>query len=209
MKTNLLHITFDMHIGGTEQVITNLVEFSDSSLFNISILCLESPIGSFGEKLQRAGYRIDSIVRREGFDYGLILKIRRYLIRNKINIVHCHQYTPWVYGVLASVLTGIKVIFTEHGRFYPDSSSLKRKIINPFLVKLTDNITSISKATKQALIEYEYIPASKIEVIYNGIAGFENNIERLDELRKKHAIPNGARILGTIARLDPIKNHIY
>ena len=207
MRTNLLHITFDMHIGGTEQVITNLVEFTDSSLINVSILCLESPIGPFGEKLQLAGYTIDSIARREGFDYGLIFKIRTYLIKNKIDVIHCHQYTPWVYGALASFLTGIKVIFTEHGRFYPDSSSLKRKIINPFLVMLTDNITSISEATKLALIEYENIPASKIKVIYNGIAGLENFIESPDELRKDLCIPKGARILGTIARLDPIKNH--
>ena len=191
MKTNLLHITFDMHIGGTEQVITNLVEFTDSPLINVSILCLESPIGPFGEKLQRAGYQIDSIPRREGFDYGLIFKIRRYLIQNKIGIIHCHQYTPWVYAVLGSVMTGVKVIFTEHGRFYPDSSSLKRKIINPFIVRLTDKITAISRATKQALIEYENIPASKIEVIYNGIAGLEKNEERSDALREELSIPWG------------------
>lgn len=207
MKTNLIHITFDMHIGGTEQVITNLVESTDPSLFNVSILCLESPIGPFGQKLQQAGYRIDSIERKEGFDFALIFKIRKYLLENKINIVHCHQYTPWVYGLLASLLTGIKVIFTEHGRFYPDSSSPKRKYINPVLVRLTDHITAISKATKQALIDYEYIPASKIEVIYNGIEGMENSIKGPDELREQLSINQDAMVLGTIARLDPIKNH--
>jgi glycosyltransferase involved in cell wall biosynthesis len=207
MKINLLHLTFDMHIGGTEQVIKNLIEATDKSKFNTSILCIESPIGPFGEILSKKGYLIDSMSRRQGFDIKLIFEIRRYIIRNQIDVLHCHQYTPWVYGVLSSIMTGTRVIFTEHGRFYPDSSSLKRKYINPILVKLTDHITAISKATKQALINYEFIPASKIDVIYNGIAELENSITAAQKLRKQLSISDNALILGTISRLDPIKNH--
>lgn len=207
MKINLLHVTFDMHIGGTEQVIKNLIEATDKTKFNASILCIESPIGPFGELLSNKGYEVDSIARKQGFDLKLIFKIRKYVIRHKIDVLHCHQYTPWVYGVLASILTGTKVIFTEHGRFYPDRSSWKRKYINPMLVKLTDHITAISKATKQALVDYEYIPASKIEVIYNGIAELEGDFSVTQQLRKKLSIPEDSLILGTIARLDPIKNH--
>jgi len=207
MKINLLHLTFDMHIGGTEQVIKNIVEATDKTKFNTSILCIESPIGPFGEILSKQGYQVDSISRKEGFDVKLIFQIRKYVIQHKIDVLHCHQYTPWVYGVLASIFTGTKVIFTEHGRFYPDRSSWKRKYINPFLVRLTDHITAISKATRQALVDYEYIPASKIDVIYNGIAELESNITKSQQLRKKLSIPEGSLILGTISRLDPIKNH--
>ena len=157
--------------------------------------------------LSKKGYQIDSVSRKKGFDVKLVFEIRKYIIRHKIDVLHCHQYTPWVYGVLASILTGTKVIFTEHGRFYPDRSSWKRKYINPFLVKLTDHITSISKATKQALVDYEYIPDSKIDVIYNGIAELEGNITVTQQLRKKLSISEETLILGTIARLDPIKNH--
>jgi len=207
MKINLLHLTFDMHIGGTEQVIKNIVEATDKTKFNTSILCIESPIGPFGEILSKQGYQVDSISRKEGFDVKLIFQIRKYVIQHKIDVLHCHQYTPWVYGVLASIFTGTKVIFTEHGRFYPDRSSWKRKYINPFLVRLTDHITAISKATRQALVDYEYIPASKIDVIYNGIAELESNITKSQQLRKKLSIPEDSLILGTISRLDPIKNH--
>lgn len=200
-------MTFDMHIGGTEQVIKNLVEAADPSILNISILCIEAPIGPFGEMLINKGYQIDAFERKKGFDISLIFKIRKYIIQNKIDVLHCHQYTPWVYGTLASILTGIKVIFTEHGRFFPDRTSWKRKVINPLLVHLTDHITAISKATKQALIEYEYIPSSKIDVIYNGIAELENDLSRSKSVRKKLGIADDTLILGTIARLDPIKNH--
>ena len=207
MKINLLHVTYDMHIGGTEQVIKNLVEATDRSLFNTSILCIESPIGPFGEMLSDQGFHIDSLSRKQGFDVKLIFEIRKYIISNNIDILHCHQYTPWVYGVLASILTGVKVIFTEHGRFYPDRSSWKRRYINPLLVLLTSHITAISKATKQALVDFEFIPDSKIDVVYNGIAELDTKLSETQQFRTQLKIPDNHLILGTISRLDPIKNH--
>ena len=203
----VLHVTFDMRIGGTEQVIKNLIEGSDLKRFAPSILCLESPIGPIGELLVRKGYRIDIISRKEGFDLGLIFKVRRFIKDNNIDIVHCHQYTPWVYSALAAFMTGKKVIFTEHGRFYPDRTSWKRAIINPILNLITDRVTVISTATKQALINYEYIPPSKIQVIYNGIVPLIPDKSRNAEIRNTYVISDHTRIVGTIARLDPIKNH--
>ena len=207
MTINLLHVTFDMHIGGAEQVIRNLVEATDKGRFTISILCIESPVGPIGEILLKKGYRIDSLSRKQGFDFKLIAEIRKYVRRHKIDVLHCHQYTPWVYGLFGSLFTGAKVIFTEHGRFYPDRTSWKRRVINPFLVRLTYHITAISKATRQALVDYEYIPAAKIEVIYNGIAELEIDNIATRQLRNELSIPENALILGTISRLDPIKNH--
>lgn len=199
---NILHITYDMRIGGTEQVIKNLVESSDQMLFSMSVLCIESPLGPFGQLLKEQGYPVFCLGRKPGFDHQLIKKIRQHIKENNIDIVHCHQYTPWVYGCLAALCTSVKVIFTEHGRFYPDRTSWKRRIINPLLMLATSRVTSISKATKQALIQYEYIPDGQIEVIYNGIKSLDPNMAPESRAGKENII------LGTVARLDPIKNHL-
>lgn len=196
-----------MRIGGTEMVIKNLIEGSDSSLFDMSIYCIETPLGPWGIELQNAGLDITVTARRPGFDKSLIFAIRKHLKANKINIVHCHQYTSWVYGSLAALGTKTKVIFTEHGRFYPDSSTWKRKLINPVLNIFTNQVTAISKATKQALIEFENIPAKDIEVIYNGITPLAFDIDKAKALRKSLNIPENHIVLGTVARFDPIKNH--
>jgi glycosyltransferase involved in cell wall biosynthesis len=100
------------------------------------------------------------------------------------------------------------VIFTEHGRFYPDSSSWKRKIVNPVLAFFTDSITAISKATKQALVDFEFLTEDKIDVAYNGIKALPviPETER-QTLKKQLFLSNDDIVLGTVARLDPIKNH--
>ncbi|WP_158971646.1 glycosyltransferase [Paraglaciecola sp. L3A3] len=207
MKTKIMHITYDMRIGGTEMVIKNLIDGANKKQFEMSVLCIESPLGPFAQELLSNGIKIETLKRKPGFDTSLISAIRRTIKANNIDIIHCHQYTPWVYGVIAAALTGTKVIFTEHGRFYPDSSTWKRKLINPILNIFTHQVTAISRATKQALIEYENIPAQDIEIIYNGIAPIEFDEYKVNILRKKLNIPENHTVLGTVARFDPIKNH--
>ncbi len=196
-----------MRIGGTEMVIKNIIDGKYIDLFAMSILCIESPLGPFAEELQEKGIEFHEFNRQSGFDINLIKQIRQTIKINKIDIIHCHQYTPWVYGVIAAACTKTKVIFTEHGRFYPDSSSWKRKLVNPILNLFTDQVTAISKATKQALVEFENIPHKSIDVIYNGIAPLEVDSADVEKLRVKLEIPENHKTLGTIARFDPIKNH--
>jgi glycosyltransferase involved in cell wall biosynthesis len=208
VKTSVMHITYDMRIGGTEMVIKNIIEGSDHSLFDMSIFCIESPLGPWGVDMQNAGLTIATTARQPGFDIALIFAIRKHLKTHNIDLLHCHQYTPWVYGVMAAFGTKTKVIFTEHGRFYPDSSTWKRKLMNPWLGRITNYITAISQATKQALVDFENLPKDRIEVIYNGIKPLKIDSAKTLALKQKLKIPDHSLVLGTIARLDPIKNHI-
>ena len=207
MKKHILHLTYDMRIGGTEQVIKNLIQGSDKTLFDMSIFCIEEPIGPFGQMLIEDGIQITAHQRTDGFDLKLISAIRKHIKEYNIDILHCHQYTPWVYGALAAFGLKTKVIFTEHGRFYPDSSSWKRKLVNPLLAKITNHITTIAEATKQALVTYEFIPKNRIQVIYNGIHPAVNDPEATQQIKDKIGIAPSTIVLGTIARFDPIKNH--
>jgi len=201
---HILHITYDMNIGGTEQVIRNLVEGLDKSRFKSSILCIDGQIGPWGQELQKKGFPHFCLHRKPGFDLQLIKDIHRLIQRESVDIVHCHQYTPYTYGWFGSLFTGKPVIFTEHGRFYPDVSSPKRRLINPILQMRTAAITAISAATKQALVDYENLAANRIDVIYNGIA--DTRVAASDELKRQLGLQNEDIVLGTISRLDPIKN---
>src|SRR5690554_7098887 len=66
------------------------------------------------------GIPVHRVSRAPGFDRKLIGELRDLIRTRDVSIVHCHQYTPFLYGRLAAVGTGAKVVFTEHGRFYPD-----------------------------------------------------------------------------------------
>lgn len=196
-----------MRIGGTEMVIKSIVESDAASDYEMSIYCIESPLGPWGKAMQETGIGVTTHSRRPGFDMSLVKALRAHIKQNNIDIVHCHQYTPWVYGTLAAVGLGCKIIFTEHGRFYPDSTTWKRRLVNPVLEAFSDRFTAISEATKNALSQYEFIPSRKIQCVYNGIKTL-SPVGEGAELKEKLSLTSNDLILGTIARFDPIKNHL-
>jgi len=206
LMKKIVHVTFDMGIGGAEQVICNLIENTDTSKYEVSVLCIDQPVGPFGMQLRKKGFQITALNRKPGFDISLIRDIRRHITCHKTDVLHCHQYTPYVYGLLAALFTRCRVVFTEHGRFYPDLRKPKRILLNPFLSLLTDSVTAISWATREALVRFENFPRHKIKIVYNGIDDSEYLLPRNPRLKTALEIPNDAFVLGTVARLDPIKN---
>lgn len=205
-KVKVLHVTFNMGIGGTEQVIRQIVENSSTERFQHEILCIDGEIGALGVELQAKGFYIESTQRQAGTDFKLLKFMRQYAKRRNIDVLHCHQYTPYFYGVLSALFTGVKVIFTEHGRFYPDRHNSKRKFVNPLLVMATNYITTISKSTANALAEYEYMPLGKIQVIYNGINEIDKDDLNRENLLHDLDLSEDYKYIGTVSRLEPIKN---
>lgn len=208
MKTlRVLHLTFNMGIGGTEQVIRQLImSMGEKYGIESEILCIDGQVGPIGQSLERTGVAVHKVARIPGFDCSLVVAIRKRLKEGQFDVVHCHQYTPWVYGSLAAQFTRVKVVFTEHGRFYPDRYRYKAAMINPIIALLTSKIVAISSATRDALARYEFIPKRKISVIYNGIAPLIPNDGKAMSLREQLGIPVGATVVGTVSRLDPVKN---
>ncbi len=202
----ILHVTHDMNIGGTEQVIKQIVMGVDDTRFASDIVCLDNTVGDVAKSIDPSRVTLHKLARRPGFDTALIRELRALIKREAIDIVHCHQYTPYVYGVLAGLFSGTPVIFTEHGRFYPDRYSWKRRLVNPVLGFATRAFVSISAATRDALIDYEWFPARRISVIYNGIHGVNPDMEAVKQARLDASLDPDHYVFGTVSRLDTIKN---
>jgi glycosyltransferase involved in cell wall biosynthesis len=110
--------------------------------------------------------------------------------------------------VPAALLAGRPtVVYTEHGRFFPERTSWKRRLFNPLLALGVDHLVSISEATAKAMAQYDYFPASRIKVIHNGIDVARLN-PKVDKSAKRRelGLSQTCRILGTAARLNSIKN---
>ncbi|GBO90146.1 glycosyl transferase [Marinobacter salsuginis] len=170
------------------------------------ILCIDGCIGAIGEGLQQVGITVHKLKRRQGFDWSLIAGIRKRLRAGRFDVVHCHQYTPWLYGWLAALGTPARVVFTEHGRLHPDRYRYKAMLVNPVMAMFTTTIVSISSATKEALVRFEFIPRKKIRVIYNGTSALKRNDIEAQKVRDNLGIPKDAFVVGTVSRLDPVKN---
>ena len=61
------------------------------------------------------------------------------------------------------------VLFTEHGRWFPDFPRRKRIAFNRMMLKRRDRVTAVGESVRTALVRNEGIPARRIDLIYNGV----------------------------------------
>lgn len=202
----ILHVTFNMGIGGTEQVIRQLVMGLPADEYINHVVCIDGHVGEIGQQLERQAIQVSSLKRSPGIDRNLVKGLKEKIRTLGIDIVHCHQYTPWFYGWLAARGTGTPLIFTEHGRFHPDTYRYKALAVNPVMALSTSALVAISDATRSALSRYEFIPKSLIQVLYNGVQAISSDSDAVQSLKHQLGIPEGDFVMGTVARLDPVKN---
>lgn len=206
MKPRILQVVLDMQYVGEKVVAALSREISDE--FEVMFCCLDR-IGLLGKDLQKERFFLTSLNRTPGFDRTLSNKIANLARVKRIDIIQAHHYTPYCYSAISRFLYHHpRLIFTEHGRNFPDIVKPARKCSNLLLNLVTDKITSVCEFSKKGLIQNEKLPASKIEVIYNGIEAIDERINLIDESNQKVLDWIGAsdNVIGFLARLEWIKN---
>jgi glycosyltransferase involved in cell wall biosynthesis len=74
------------------------------------------------------------------------------------------------------------------------------------MASTTSEMGAISEATSVALTDYEFIPAKRIQVIYNGIEALLKDPPRAATVRGSLGISLNDLVVGTVLRLEQVKN---
>ncbi len=164
----ICQLVHGLPIGGAEVIVDRLVRRLGDE-FPMAVACLDE-VGQLGEALVAAGVPVVRLGRRPGFDWKCTRKLQRRLRDQDIRLIHAHQCTPLAYA-LATQAFGPRppVLLTEHGRFFPDLPSRKRKLFHRLAARASDRFVAVGEAVRQALVANEGLPANRIDVIYNGV----------------------------------------
>jgi len=208
-KPTVCHVLHTLSVGGAEVLAR---EFSRQGKhdFRFVFACLDE-LGSMGEELLASNYEVISLQRKPGIDIGTAKRLKAYCKAQNVDVIHAHQYTPFFYSSMSRVIGNrLPVLFTEHGRTFPDFRRSKRVFANQFLFSKKDSVIAVGNQVKRALIENEGIAEKKIEVIYNGIdvQRFIPKPEVRDQTRRNLGIESDETVIIHVARLDPLKDHL-
>ena len=207
----LCELVHGLPVGGTEVLVDRFVRWLDRD-FRVIVACLDE-LGELGQRLRVDGFDVIELNRNSGIDFACMRRLARLIKDHQVDLIHAHQYTPFFYAAAARMLGPSRpIVFTEHGRFFPDLPSWKRAVFNRLMLRKSDRVIAVGEYVKQALIQNESLPADRIEVVYNGIdltaLGAERDNTRLSpDLRQQLELPPDAVIVTQVARLDPIKDH--
>lgn len=202
-----------MGVAGAEVLAAGLCR-NLGDRFDFVFLCLDD-VGTLGEQLADEGFSVECLHRRPGVDFALGRRLRAAVNRHRVNLIHAHQYTPFFYAGLSRGLGGRPpVLFTEHGRHYPDMRKRRRVVANRLLLRRGDAITAVGHFVADALVKNEGLSPRRIQTIHNGIdpAGFDppDTPAYLDSRRRTRAelrLSDDQPTLLQVARFHPVKDH--
>ncbi|HYL41366.1 MAG TPA: glycosyltransferase [Candidatus Binatus sp.] len=193
--------------GGAQEHLFNLVTRIDRDRYDVSVVALGT--GSAVRRLERAGVPV--CVIDEPDDEAAIRAVAAHLAAVDADVVHGHMYRAEVVGTQAAMRLASRpgrrrpfVVNTVH------SSRVRSEADRALLRRLTprmDHLVAVSRAIVRK-VEDEGRLGAPISLIYNGV-----DLQRYDHqeacctLRTEYEIPDGAPIVGVVARLEPEKGH--
>ncbi len=206
-RKRLAFVVNNLDVGGLERVVINLINSLDQTLFDIYIVCLDGE-GKLFEEIK--GKIQDSLVlsKKGGIDIFSIISMRRFFVKNRIQIVHSHNHSPMIYSGVAIKLILFnkpRLLFTEHNQVSRLSVNELNKLSK--YLKMVDRVFTVSKS----LIK---LYKSKLDtdvdaVLYNGVP--ESVIDNVDKsrIREEKELTDTDFVLCTVAILKKQKGLEY
>jgi sugar transferase (PEP-CTERM/EpsH1 system associated) len=204
----IVHVIGTLAHAGLEQGVLKIAAGLDPARFEQSICT----IWSLDYMPARRDIRIIPLNRsaeKPGFITRDLLSL---FAHERPHIVHSRNWTS-IEAVLAARLARIPVIVhSEHGRdILPlTSEPLRRRLFRRACYRMADRVFSVSRELKREFISALGIPQDLFRVIYNGVDTrlFSPSNEKRHVQRNKLGISEKTVVIGCVARLDLVKDHM-
>ncbi len=201
----VLHILYAFSHGGLENGIVNIINASPPDIEHE--LCLLTTAGEFIQRLQRP-IRHYELHKQPGNSLKTIMQLRRVIRESRADIIHTRNWGAFDGVIAACFCPGVTVFHGEHGRDISDPKGLNRRrnLLRRLLSPRVRKFTTVSKDLANWLTEKVHIPPSKIILIRNGVDTKRYRPGQDLELRRELGIAEDEFVIGSIGRLDPVKN---
>jgi glycosyltransferase involved in cell wall biosynthesis len=199
-----MQVVLSLTPGGTERLVIELSRGLHRT--HAMIVCCLDERGAWAQELEHEGVPVVTIGRRPGFRPDVGKRIAQLAAAQQIDLLHCHHYSPFIYGSMSRWWRSRPVIFTEHGRTSDAPASRKRRLANQLFGRIPERIFAVSRDLKAHMVR-EGFDASRIDVIYNGIEP-GRAADEVSRARARAFLGSGPGelLIGAVGRLDPVKD---
>lgn len=207
MYKKILHILPEPSVGGMELVAIKLAAFI-TDVDHVFCFLYQKNNSEILDLLKKKGFSYYILDKKDGIDFFLIKKIYFICRKEKINIIHCRNFSSSLYGSLSKTLnTKVKIISDIRG-----IDNINRRVI---ILKLLTNMHLINKLIcvsndiKNKMLDFGF-NKRKVEFIANGVdlTLFNRSVPKKED-RCKYKLPLNKIIIGTVGRLEKVKNYSF
>lgn len=208
-KINVLFVMMHLKGGGSERLVHNLALKLDRRFFNPSIAYFfkDGELKEFNNNEVQL-YHIPKIKR---FDISTMQRIGDIIRRNNIHVVNAHHFMPMVYSFYGcKIANSCKLIYTEHAKSEVEKVPWSWKKIGSYLLNRSDAAVGVTKDVSETIHNRFKLHPSKVFTIKNGVdLNAYRGCNNKEKLRKELGIAGDEKIIGIVANLKRIKNHIF
>ena len=203
MTKHVVQIVQHLRPGGIECMVLDLASHGSSPT---TIVSLEGdPRDAFGAwpRLRAFQDRIAFLEKPAGLSASTVPRLTGLLRRLQATAVHTHHIGPLLYGGIAARLAGVRrVVHTEHDAWHlvdPRRRRLEKALLAVVQPTLVADSAMVARSLRSTLGD------RPMHTIDNGID--VGRYKPADRLRARRALglPVDAMIVGTAARLEPVK----
>jgi sugar transferase (PEP-CTERM/EpsH1 system associated) len=201
------HVVHSFGVGGLENGVVNLVNDSTRGMRHV-IVCMTGD-RSFQRRL-RPGVGVLTIGKRPGHDVGALVRLIRCLRRMRPQIVHSRNWGA-IDAVVAARLARVPtVLHGEHGREIsdPDGHNVRRNRVRRLLAPFVTRFITVSDDLRRWLVQEVGVPAGKVVTICNGVDTERFSPRDRIGARAAVGLPLERSLIGTVGRLDPVKDQV-
>lgn len=208
-RINILFVIMQMEMGGAERLVHNLAMKLDRRRFNPSIAWFNGDVAL--KEFADLNILLCHVPKVKRFDFSTMKRIGEIIREHDIHIVNAQHFMPMIYSFYGSKIKNrIKLFATIHSEWEIESIPLKWRLIGGLLLKRTEGIIGVSQKATGLAQRIFRLPASKTITIENGIdLDSFNNGNRDQALKRKLGIAEDEKVIGVVANLKKIKNHLF
>lgn len=207
----IAHVIYRLDYGGLENGLVNLINRMPRERYRHAIVCLAG-FSDFRDRIRRDDVTVVSVDKRPGKDLAAYGRVWRQFRRLRPAVVHTRNLgtadLQWV-----ALAAGVRHrVHGEHGwdASDPKGDSVRALRIRRFCRPATQCYVAVSKDIARWLQQRVGVPEAEVHQIYNGV-----DVERFtpagalpSDLPWPGDGPERPLVIGTIGRLDPIKNQV-
>ncbi len=147
-------------------------------------------------------YAIPGGGRRWTYFGSLLAAIRTH----RPEVVHAHFLGPGVYAMLASLLTGTRVVVTFHG-FVDLPVNDRFSITKTWLVRRAHALVAVSAPLQAFLAERFRLPLAGVDLVPNGIDTRKFRDAQAKDFRAILGLPPSAQLIGSVGNIREAKDY--
>ena len=210
MSLSITHVLENLERGGLERVVVDLAEVQAAAGHRVRVVCLFQR-GPLAAELQRQGIEVMHCGKRAGTDLAALARLRRALRPAIGGIVHTHNAVAHYHAAAALLGLGrVRLLNTRHGMGATEQGGDRSERLFHLAGYRTDAVVAVCEAARAAYATQVPAPRLAMQVVPNGIRmqrfapGDAHDRERL---RGQLGFAPGTRLVGSVGRLNFIKDH--